>query len=627
MKWSIVVLVSLAFSLGAAAQKRPSGAAVKEFVDVLRSARQASDAGRWTEAAKNWERVVALNPVNEEYWEKLGEAYYKHHDFRQAIPAFEKVLDLGGHCFPSETSYNIARSFALLGDTEEAVSWLQHAFATGYRDLDHAKTDPAYKALHDDRRFVALVGDGSGADVSRDEGWKRDLDLLQRELQRKSYPQFVKMSNEELQADIARLTLDIPKLSDTQATIEVMKLVTKMGVGHTEAWPQYTQDFAKTLPLKFFLFKEGLYVIAADPKYQYLLGAQILSFGDASTSQAIASVAPLVFRDNDIWVKTFGPYLLRYTAVLKGLNLISDLSQASLTIRDLQGQTRIVNVSADTSYPNIWNVYPYPETWSGFVPQGKRPVPLYLRNMQTLYWFTYLPESRTVYFQFNRVLPDSKEPFDKFVARLFAFINQHDVNKLVIDLRWNNGGNTYLVPPLIHAVIRTSKINREGRLFVIIGRRTFSAAENTAAYIQRETNAIFVGEPTGGKPSSLGDETYFNLPYSKLTASVADVYWESSWPQDFRTWVAPQLFVEPTFEALNSSQDAALDAVLGFVSPGFAISQHPGFWCKSEQVLDIDSDRNEPAPPATSLGHKTPTLAESDRRFSNDKQANLANRR
>ena len=627
VKWWIVAVVSLALSLNAAAQGRPSRATVTEFIDALRNAKRASEAHRWTEAASNWERVVELNPVNEEYWEQLGEAYYKHHDLRQAIPAFEKVLDLGGHCFPSETEYNIARSFALLDDKEEAVTRLQDAFAMGYRDLDHAKTDPAFKALHDDARFVVLVGGANSADLSRDEGWKRDLDLLQRELQRKSYPQFVKMSKEELQDEIARLTQNIPMLSDSQATIEVMKLVTKMGVGHTEAWPQYTQDFAETLPLKFFLFKEGLYIIAADPKYQSLLGAQVLSFGDASASQAIASVAPLVFRDNEMWLKTFGPYLLRFTAVLKGLDLISDLSQAPLTIRNLQGQTRIVNVIADTSYPNIWNVYPYPNTWSGFAPQGKRPVPLYLRNMQTFYWFTYLSESRTVYFQFNRVLPDSKEPFDKFVARLFAFINQHDVNKLVIDLRWNNGGNTYLVPPLIHAVIRTPKINREGKLFVIIGRRTFSAAENTAAYIQRETNAIFVGEPTGGKPSSLGDETYFSLPYSKLTASVADVYWESSWPQDYRTWVAPQIFVEPTFEALNSSQDAVLDAVVGFVSPGFAISQHPGFWCKSEQMLDIDDDRNEPAPPATSLEHKTPTLAESDRRFGNDKQANLANRR
>ena len=68
-----------------------------------------------------------------------------------------------------------------------------------------------------------------------------------------------------------------------------------------------TLEFAETLPMKFFLFKEGLYVIAADPKYRDLLGSQVLNFGDASVNQAMAALAPVVFRDNDIWLKTMGP--------------------------------------------------------------------------------------------------------------------------------------------------------------------------------------------------------------------------------------------------------------------------------------------------------------------------------
>jgi len=220
--------------------------------------------------------------------------------------------------------------------------------------------------------------------------------------------------------------------------------------------------------------------------------------------------------------------------------------------------------------------------------------------MEPFYWFEYLPESRAVYFQYNRVLTDPKEPFDKFVERLFAFIDQHDVDRLIIDLRWNNGGNTYLLPPVINALVRTPKIDREGGLFIIIGRRTFSAAGNAAAYIQRQTNAIFVGEPTGAKPNSLGDEVYFTLPYSKLAANAADVYWQGSWPQDFRKWIAPQIFVEPTFAAYRSNHDAAMDAILGLARPSFAISQHPGFWCKSEQQLDVD-DKDATKPPAASL--------------------------
>ena len=565
------------------------------FIGALRDAKEASAAGQWPNAARAWERVVQMNPVNEEYWQRLGEAYYKDGKFKRAIAAFERVLDLGGYCFPSETSYSIARSYAAMGDRENAATWLRDAFARGYRDLEHAKNDPSFMLLHDDPKFIELVGPVDNSPISRDQGWQRDLALLQAELERKSYPRYVKMSPNELEAEVAELSKKVSGLSDLQAAVEVMRLVAKMGVGHTEALPPHTLEFAQTLPMKFFLFKEGLYVVAADPKYEDLLGAQVLKVGDTDTERAMTAVAPVVFKDNDMWLKSMVPNLLRYAALLKALNLISDPLQVPLTIRDFQGHTRTVTIGADPSQPDIWNSYPYPSTWVGFAPQGAGPKPLYLNNMDTFYRFQYLPESRTVYFQFNRVLPDLKEPFDQFVTRLFAFVEQQDVDKLIIDLRWNNGGNTYLLPPLINALIGSLKINREGALFVIIGRRTFSAAENAAAYIQRHTHAIFVGEPTGGKPNSFGDETYFTLPYSKLQTSVADVYWESSWPQDFREWIAPQIFVEPTFAAYQSNQDAAMDAILGLGHPDFTISQHPGFGCKSEQRLDEDDDTGKSA--------------------------------
>jgi hypothetical protein len=41
-------------------------------------------------------------------------------------------------------------------------------------------------------------------------------------------------------------------------------------------------------------------------------------------------------------------------------------------------------------------------------------------------------------------------------------------------------------------------------------------ALNAADYFQRDLNAIFVGEPTGGKPNAPGDETFFALPTARL---------------------------------------------------------------------------------------------------------------
>lgn len=54
-------------------------------------------------------------------------------------------------------------------------------------------------------------------------------------------------------------------------------------------------------------------------------------------------------------------------------------------------------------------------------------------------------------------LPNRPSP-----VRLFKFITENNADKLVIDLRWNNGGNTGLLPYFINAAIKNDKINKSG---------------------------------------------------------------------------------------------------------------------------------------------------------------------
>jgi hypothetical protein len=205
---------------------------------------------------------------------------------------------------------------------------------------------------------------------------------------------------------------------------------------------------------------------------------------------------------------------------------------------------------------------PRPAGWISLPDTVDAPMPLYLRNCDVPYWFEYLPDSRAVYFQFNGVADQPRESLADFSARLFTFIDNHDVTKLIIDLRWNGGGNTFLVQPLLHRLIGCTKINQPGCLYVIIGRGTFSAAQNTTTAIERETNAIFVGEPSGSRPNFIGETIPFQLPYSKTLVNVADLYWETSWPFDCRPWVAPELYAPPTFDSYSRNEDPALDAIL-----------------------------------------------------------------
>jgi hypothetical protein len=147
------------------------------------------------------------------------------------------------------------------------------------------------------------------------------------------------------------------------------------------------------------------------------------------------------------------------------------------------------------------------------------------------------------------------------------FVEDNRVERLVIDLRWNNGGNAQLLTPLIAELLRSERINRRGHLVVLIGPRTFSAAQSAAAMIERYTAAIFVGEPTGSSPNFVGEEDEFTLPYSRLVVNVSHLEHQNSVPQDRRSWIAPLIYAPLTFADYRAKRDPALDAVLALPIP------------------------------------------------------------
>ncbi|HEX8737447.1 MAG TPA: tetratricopeptide repeat protein [Pyrinomonadaceae bacterium] len=563
---ALFLFVGFALMFPAPAAFAQQESRTKVFLDTLARAETKTQARAWAEAAALWEQVVRANPVEGRFWNELGSAYYNNKDYRKAIPAYEKALELGFGS-PANAAYNIACNYALAGDKEQALKWLEKAFELRFLNLRHAQTDTDLQILHDDARFKNLVGLIDTSRMSREEGWRADLQLLARETRRRGWNLFPRTGTEaQFDARVKKLNDAIPTLTDAQIAVEMMRLMRGVGDGHSGLLGPTTarREWMETLPVLFYMFEEGLYITAADPKHKDLLGAQVIKFGGKTVDEVVSAVQSASSEDNKIWIKQIAPYRLRHLPLLHAAGAISDASKVELVLRGMDGKERAVTLTADLTQPNIWNVKPNPPEWVNLPQTLGSPVPLYLKNPSARYWFEYLPDKKIVYFQFNSVRNDEKENLAAFAERLFKFINETDAEKLVVDMRWNNGGNTSLLAPLVQGLIKNEKINRRGKLFVIIGRRTFSAAQNAATFFERYTNAVFVGEPTGSSPNFVGEEDPFVLPYSKIMANVSHLYWQSAFPQDNRTWVAPQIYVPPTFEAYKSNRDAALEAIMEY---------------------------------------------------------------
>jgi hypothetical protein len=539
-------------------------------LDLVRQA-QAKAAGReWADAAALWDRVVHLNPVQPSYWYSLGDARYQAKDYKAAISAYQKSADLGGPMMGAYFAiYNIACCYALAGDREAAVRALTRALDLGFPNVGHPARDADLASVRDDPRVIDALGLKDLSKMSREEGWRYDLSILAREVRRKGFnPQLSvhrPVTVEQFDAKVRELDAAIPKLTDGQVILELMKLMVFLEDGHTAVWPVGEHPlFRAALPLRMFWFEEGLFVTAADPRYKDLLGAQVLKLDGRSIDEVFEALVPYVNRDrgNPIKPKLSVPYMIRALGLLHAAGLTKSADQVTLAVRDLSGQTRDVVVEADTKEPDIWNKLPAPVSWVTFASTLKDP-PRYVRHMDKAQWFEYLPEHKAVYFQFNKVLNGQDETLALFTERVLKFLDEKDVEKVVIDMRWNNGGNTFLGHPLLLGLVANKKVNQRGRLFVILGRRTYSAAQNMATYLERYTNATFVGEPTGSSPNAIGEEAPVTLPYSKVMANVSHLFWQGSWPQDQRKWLAPNIYVPPTWADFRAGRDRALEAALG----------------------------------------------------------------
>lgn len=550
-----LAVVSLVPAFVSLADENPAAVAPLDSIALRKEASAHLAARRWADAAALLDRSLAANPHPAMDWFDLGTARYNLKEWDAAIAAYSRALELRAG-FPFNSAYNIACCAALKGDKVTALDWLERALDLGFRNLETIRQDADLASLRDDERFRRLTGPADARGLPRDDGWRTDLALLAREIERKHYDPFRVLPRSEFESEVKRIHDAIPSLSDNEIAVAMGRLVARIGDGHTSLTPRGAFSSAKVaLPVAFYLFPEGVHVVAADPRFEDLVGARVVKFGDHPAEKVVREAQSLLCRDNEMTLLWLAPLALRLPGALNGLGLVPSDESVALTVADESGRERTVVLPADAAGPD--------ESWIEIAERAKAPLPLYLKNRESNYWFEHLPEEKLVYCQYNRVQNDAAEPIEPFAKRLFRFIDEHDdVERLVLDLRHNNGGNNFLNRPLVEGLMRCDKVNETGKLFVIVGRNTFSAAMCGATQIERHTKAIFVGEPTGSSPNFVGESTELTLPYSGIWVSISDLYWQNSIAMDYRTWIAPRLYAPPSIAAARANRDPAMEAIL-----------------------------------------------------------------
>lgn len=414
--------------------------------------------------------------------------------------------------------------------------------------------------------------------------WTADLDTLYTQMQAIHPALHHRTGAAAMDAYVADFRKAIPNETWPEYVMGLYRLLALVGDGHTTFYPlpDSGPGFDSRYPVLTEAFADGLYVVAADKAYAPLVGARIVAIAGHPVSDVFRTLVPYWAHENETWVLRWQPFMLRRPGYLHGTHLAAGdvLAPVTFTVEKDGRRTdmAVTPVAADI------DAKAQDARWVHARDAAKVAKPTPLHGADVPFDFVALPDRNAVYAVYRQCADGEKETVAGFAARLSAYLDTHKVDKLIVDIRDNGGGDNYLNQPLLLALIRARDIDRPGHLFVLTGRHTFSAAQNFAADAERWTQALFVGEPTGSSPNLWGDAKQLTLAKTGLHPMIATLYWEQSDPRDARPWILPDIPAPQTFADYLSGRDPALEAALAYKPDPAAAPSAPNLhWTRKSQ--------------------------------------------
>lgn len=379
--------------------------------------------------------------------------------------------------------------------------------------------------------------------------WEKDIKTLQKKLPEKHKYLFYVRNRAEFNKDINLLLSSCGSLSDLGIALKMQQLVARMGDSHTNInWGKFI-DKNKQLPLTLYWFGDGIYVKQTVVENQKMLGKRITKINQIPIKIVVDSLSTLISQDNIALVKNQVPRLILNIELLECFKFVND-GKVIVETEDLDG-----NVESFEVKPSLMNQ-------ENRVECDADSVAFSVKNLNEFFVDKYFKDEGIYYIQYNKCNGRENPPynfkgdintlpsFTEFERRVVETINNEPIKKLIIDLRYNGGGNSYQGTGFVKKLSTIEKINQKGVLYVLIGRRTFSSAIINVMDFKGLTKAIYVGEETGGKPNHFGEVKRFELPSSKM-----EVYFSTKF---FRRAEKDMSTINPDFKIEESFNDFKL---------------------------------------------------------------------
>ena len=424
--------------------------------------------------------------------------------------------------------------------------------------------------------------------------WIEDLHALADQMAERHSNLYALVSEEQWKSTVEEIERRIPSLTDSEILMELFRLSALPNDNHSFPFIMIPCFGLHSFPLVVYGFPEGWYVVNAGREYTDLIGARLLTIGGQRIDDIYRRYPLLLAAENGQSRKERFTYSVMLAEWLVYHGIIDDTGEAEFMLEGPDGVSMAVSIPSVQFYRQF--------LWSNLNSIGNAEPPVFTNPRRAFYTQEVLAGGQALYVQFNQCEDQpGRETVDEFAQSIERRLDTSTVDRCIIDLRNNDGGNP-VYGDLVRVLRENARINQPGHLFVLIGRRTASAAVMFATLLQMQTHALFVGEPTGQGPIFFGGPTLVELPNSRLMFAVSGHRAIAGLPFDSRNAIMPDIPVAYGIEDYREGRDPGLSTALDYAveerptrSPaGESPHAYTGRFLLNETlVMDVREDQGE----------------------------------
>lgn len=373
--------------------------------------------------------------------------------------------------------------------------------------------------------------------------WKEDFDYIINKIE-EVHPNPYRVNDRNyIENEFNKLVTRSTCLTNEEIYFEVSRIIALYKDGHTSIlWHELNSEFF--YPIYCSVIDDKVYVTSSIKKYEDILYNQVISINGKNINDVIRKISAYINAENENFVELCTERMMFNKAILQHIGVIGENDDLIL---ELMNNRKVSFVTIeDMKSGEIAVQYILERDLSGVVGTDN-------------YRFKYYKDERILYFKYRKCFDDEIMPFDIFEEKFWAMIADYEVDKIIVDISYNLGGDPELIKSMFND-LALSEYNSNDRLFVVIGKGNYSAATQLAAMFKRLTGAELIGSPTGGSTKMTFDVVEFITPNHNIGFNVATREFEVI-PNSTEMFIRPDVEIPFTIEHYKEGIDPYLEYV------------------------------------------------------------------